>query len=427
MNPVYNEYLEFLQEKGVNTEKYELKEGFYWLDRMIIKGFDKDGNTHKILRIKVDEDMNITSKDYGDLPSKELISWEELYAIQEVRINELEKESIETTKELLNDFKDSKAYICHSGGKDSTVLMNIVRKVDNKIPILFNNTTNESADTYKLIKNIENRRMLHPKISFIDYCKQENFVPSRLKRSCCGVYKHNLTLDNLEHDKKYLLFMGIRNSESNNRSQYQTIHNFDYYPKGWTSGLSIRKWTELDIWLYILGNKIEFNEIYKKGYSRCGCIICPYRSNFEEQLTKHFFPSQLSRFKTVQENYFFEHQRWIGLNCTLDEFMNKGAWKGGLYREQPTPEVVREFAKHKGIAESVAEKYFEKKCSECDKPVRQADTLAMNLKYLGRNTSKVYCKKHLKEYLSELTGEKFTDEKWNTTVQEFKATGCDLF
>lgn len=426
MNPIFKDFIKFLEEKDKGIEQYNLEEGYYWMDRMIIKAFSKEGNIYKILRIKIDENMNISHTKYKR-ENFEIATWTEVYNLKKYDLNKKVEDSTQDIKDLISRFSDRDMFICHSGGKDSTVLMDIIRKVDMNIPILFNNTTNESADTYKLIKKIENKKMLHPKISFINYCKQENFVPSRLKRSCCGIYKHNLTLDSLEHNKKYLLFMGMRNAESSNRSQYQTVHNFDYYPSDWTCGLVIRKWTELDIWLYILGNKIEFNEIYKKGYSRCGCVICPYRSNFEEQLTKHFFPSQLNRFQEIQKEYFLSRERWIGLNCTLDEFLNKGAWKGGLYRQNPVSEVIKEFAEYKNLDESIAEKYFEKRCAECDKSIRQTEVLAMNLKFLGRDTTGVYCKKHLKDYLNKLTGEKFTNDKWNETVEGFKNVGCELF
>lgn len=59
-------------------------------------------------------------------------------------------------------------------------------------------------------------------------------------------------------------------------------------------------------------------------------------------------------------------QRWIGLNCTLDEFINKGAWKGGLYREKPNQEVVNEFAEYKGVDTDIAKNFFSRTCYKCD-------------------------------------------------------------
>ena len=56
MNPIFNEYLTFLRD--TTGEKLpDLKEGCFWLDRQIIKGFDKQGNIHKFYRINISNDL----------------------------------------------------------------------------------------------------------------------------------------------------------------------------------------------------------------------------------------------------------------------------------------------------------------------------------------------------------------------------------
>ena len=45
MNLIFNEYINFLIDKGLDNQKYNLKEGYYWLDNQIIKAYDiKDIN-----------------------------------------------------------------------------------------------------------------------------------------------------------------------------------------------------------------------------------------------------------------------------------------------------------------------------------------------------------------------------------------------
>lgn len=61
INPVYSEFIDFLKMNGLEED---LKEGYYWLDKMIIRAFDKQGNQHKILRIYVDKDFSISFKKY---------------------------------------------------------------------------------------------------------------------------------------------------------------------------------------------------------------------------------------------------------------------------------------------------------------------------------------------------------------------------
>jgi 3'-phosphoadenosine 5'-phosphosulfate sulfotransferase (PAPS reductase)/FAD synthetase len=283
---------------------------------------------------------------------------------------------------------------------------------------MFNNTSNESADTYKYIKSLDNYFIANPKEGFWQYLKRENFIPSRFARACCNIYKHQLTLNNLKHDEKYLLFMGLRNAESQNRSGYETEHQFDYYPSNWMCGLPIRKWDELSIWLYIFKNNISINKIYKYGYSRCGCIICPFRNQHEDALAKYHFPNQVKRFITMQKNYFFSYQRWTNLNCTLDEFI-KFAWKGCKVRSNPTEEVIKEYADFKGVSIELAQNYFNQDC-ECGNHVNDV-AVGLNMKLFGRQINKFKCLKCLAKDLGK------KQKELKQLAKEFKNQGCSLF
>ena len=57
MNPIYNEYLQFLKDHNVDLEKYNLKEGYFWLNRMVIKAYNKNGEAVKIARVNVSHEI----------------------------------------------------------------------------------------------------------------------------------------------------------------------------------------------------------------------------------------------------------------------------------------------------------------------------------------------------------------------------------
>lgn len=63
MNPIFNEYLTFLRDTSGKSLS-ELKEGYFWLDRQIIKGFDKQGFLHKFYRISISDDLKLTIHQY---------------------------------------------------------------------------------------------------------------------------------------------------------------------------------------------------------------------------------------------------------------------------------------------------------------------------------------------------------------------------
>ena len=108
------------------------------------------------------------------------------------------------------------------------------------------------------------------------------------------------------------------------------------------------------------------------------------------------------------------------MNCTLDEYLTQ-AWNGGTFRNEPTKEVINEFAEYSGIDQKVAIKYFNKVCDCCGKRIKHKEVLSMNLKLHGRNIEKFYCKKcFMKEY-------GWDSEAWNYQIDMFRQAGCELF
>jgi hypothetical protein len=78
LNLIYNEYLQFLKDNGVDTDKYNLCEGYYWLDNTIIKAYDSNGKLHKILRVHTDDDLNVITTEYAKKKAfPKFESWQE--------------------------------------------------------------------------------------------------------------------------------------------------------------------------------------------------------------------------------------------------------------------------------------------------------------------------------------------------------------
>ena len=419
MNLVFNEYLGFLKDKSVDIEKYNLVEGFYWLDRSIIKCYDVEGKIHKVLRIHIDNELNITVTDYKN-ETYEIESWEGTIERNKDRLEELESESINLIRSSIEKYEDYSPITLTSTGKDSQVTSYLVDKVTNSRKI-FNNTSLDSADTYKFVKTMNDVEIINPKEGFYQWRKRIQFIPTRLSRACCTLLKEKSTMDYLEKDIKYLFFLGMRNEESTSRSGYtDEWKNEKWGNRQWEGVLPIRKWNEEQIWLYTLWKQIDINPKYKKGYSRVGCAIaCPNYTKTTWVLDKYWYPSMYKRWHDILNNDFIDNQKWTKLNCTIKEYHL--CWNGGLLRSEPTLEVINEFAEHKGVNIDIVEKYFNHKCKICDKKVNKNDDIAMNLKLLGRNMDDYFCKKHLMEYLE------IDKEQWNTYINEFKLSGCALF
>lgn len=287
MLPLFKEYISFLNEKTNNKLNF-LEEAYYWYDNSIIKAYDIMGNINKIARLSVDDELNLSVKFYSN-QSIMLESWKETVVRNTERLNSLEKESLETIKKYRDNFKDRNLAVLSSGGKDSSVTTHIVKKIFSNIEIIFNNTSLDCADTYLHIKKEDNLTIINPKEGFYQWRQRQNFIPTRFARACYNIFKESSMVSTLNNNSKYLFFMGMRNEESSTRKNYKDIWKNEKWSKlDWDALLPIRKFTELDIWLYIFKENISINPKYKKGYSRCGCAIsCPFYSKMTWALDKY--------------------------------------------------------------------------------------------------------------------------------------------
>jgi hypothetical protein len=101
--PIFNEYRKMLSDFGIDLSNYD--ENKLWIDRLIIRGFDKNGKEHKICRLSVNDDLEYEYKFYDKLPNNDMLeTYEETYKRLEKQILDKEKESIELLKQKYKNF-----------------------------------------------------------------------------------------------------------------------------------------------------------------------------------------------------------------------------------------------------------------------------------------------------------------------------------
>jgi 3'-phosphoadenosine 5'-phosphosulfate sulfotransferase (PAPS reductase)/FAD synthetase len=384
----------------------------------------------KICRLKVTDDLRYEHKFYDDKPSNDdLITWEELYHLHEEEILAKEKESLDKIQEFVSEYPDHKVVCGTSTGKDSRLVEHLLNKAGVDYFLFFNDTTCDSADTYKEVKKqnipmIRNKDKNGNTLKFYKEVRNKG-VPTRTYRWCCTAFKEESSTSYFIDEQKMLWIFGMRNDESTKRANYDwKWYNDATWPKNksWHGLLPIRKWLELELWLYIVHNNLPINPIYKKGYNRVGCdIVCPYAKKSSWILDKYWSPSKYERWMKIVRQDFINKDRWTIKNCTLDESVTKWNDPTPFTREE-RPEVIKEFMQYKGIDDyELAKKYFNKKCIDCGKTAWQKDCIAMNLKMFGRNIDQFRCKNCLMKEL----GWKRVD--WNGHVEKFKQQECVLF
>lgn len=426
MNPIYDGYINFLRDMS-GDKLSDLKEGYFWLNRQIIKGFDKQGNIHKFYKVVVSDDLEKVEikklKAYDNIQNIDLASWQELIDLNKEHLIQIESESLNLIKEKMQKYENYTSIIPVSMGKDSMVTCHLVRSLYPDTKAIFNNTSLDCADTYQMVKEFTNCEIMNPDKGFYQYIASNHMIPTRFSRFCCRIFKTGVMISQLDHDHPYLLWMGMRNEESNTRSSYEDewVNKAEWGKTCWQGILPIRKWTEFDVWLYTIWRNIPVNPKYKKGYSRVGChCACPFYTKSTWILDKYWYPKAYQRWRDVLRKDFVSNKKWIIMNCTLDEYLTQ-AWNGGTFRNEPTEKVINEFAEYSGIDQNVAIKYFNKACDCCGKRIKHTEVLSMNLKLHGRNIDKFHCQKCLmKEY-------SWDSEAWNRQIDMFKQSGCELF
>ena len=369
-------------------------------------------------------------KSYDNIADVDLASWKDLIELQKEHLTQLEADSLELIKEKTKKFNTYTSIIPVSMGKDSMLTCHLVRKLYPETKAIFNNTSLDCADTYRMVKTFPNCEIMNPEKGFYQYIKEQNIIFNRISRGCCRIFKVGEMVRRLDHNKPYLMWMGMRNEESNTRSGYQDewVNEAEWGNTCWQGILPIRKWDEMDVWLYTIWKSIKINSKYKKGYSRVGCAVsCPYYTKSTWILDKYWYPTMRNRWENILREDFISNSKWLVMNCTVDEYINQ-AWNGGVFRNEPTKEVIEEYAKYSNLDEKIAAQYFNKYCDNgCKsqsgklKRIKAKDVIGMNLKYHGRDISKFYCKKCLMKMYN------MDEEKWNKQVESFKQSGCDLF
>lgn len=423
MLPIYSDLLKMWSDLGYDLP---IKEGKYWLENNFIQAFTRDGTLRKLWKYKVFDDLHIEITPYHNkikFCEGDFEAWEETADRLASDLDTKIKESLAVIRDTVTKYKDYEFLVLTSTGKDSMVTLDLVQKVIPNVRVVFNNTSLDVADTYRMVKSHKDWEITNPKEGFYNWIRRMNYIPNRVSRGCCSIFKEGNSIEYLSDCEKLIQFMGVRNDESNARADREYItHNSKWRDKEWYGCLPIRKWSELDVWLYTIKNNLEINNKYKKGYHRCGCsVACPYATKYTWVLDKYWYPTLRNRFENILQEQFIKDNSWTKVNCTLAEYIQNG-WNGTLYRPEPTEEVINEFMEYKGITDrNIALQYFNKTCCECGKNVRQNDVLAMNLKMNGRNTNKIYCKKCLMKELG------MSKEEWDNNVADFKAQGCKLF
>lgn len=251
------------------------------------------------------------------------------------RLNYLIYEATDFIKTAAQGYPHESIVISFSGGKDSTVVADLTVRAlsDPSLVHVFGDTTLEFPMTMEYAKRF---RKNNPKTIFkTAKNKDQNFYnvcedigpPARMLRWCCFMFKTGpitRVLNSLYRDRYILTFYGIRKCESVSRSKYNRIEDDPESIKIQKQKVAspIFLWKDIDVWLYLLGENVDFNDAYRLGYDRVGCWCCPNNNERAQFLSKIYMPEQSEKWR----DFLIDFAKKIG-KPDPEVYVDTGKWK----------------------------------------------------------------------------------------------------
>ncbi len=241
----------------------------------------------------------------------------------------LEAKILMTNKKIREWYKhwEGDVYVSFSGGKDSTVLLDLVRKIYPNVPAVFVDTGLEYPEIKDFVRNIDNVEWVRPKMPFFKVIEkygypviskeQSQFIQQfrvakskktrdtrwngneygrgkisekwkyllktdiKISEECCNVMKKNPSKQ-YEKQTNKKPYVGTMTGESALRVQKYLREGCNAFDNKRPTSTPIAFWKEDDVWAYIKTNSLPYSKIYDMGFERTGCMFCMFGVHLEK-------------------------------------------------------------------------------------------------------------------------------------------------
>ena len=265
-------------------------------------------------------------------------------------------------------------YISFSGGKDSLVMLHLIKQLDvnDRIPVVFVDTGLEYPEIKQFVKKIyPNVTILRPKKSFKQVIEEYGYpviskeqaqyiedirtgtekiklrrlegvngqfklankyrylldAPFKISSKCCAIMKKE-PIRNYENKSRRVPFLGMMADDSLLRKNMYLKSGCNSFDSARPKSMPIGFWTEQDILQYIKNNNLELCSIYgdvvqdengklkTTGNNRTGCIWCMFGLQYDGE------ENRFQRLKITHPELHDYCMNKLGMKEVL-EFMNE--------------------------------------------------------------------------------------------------------
>ncbi|MCK5605574.1 phosphoadenosine phosphosulfate reductase family protein [Candidatus Pacearchaeota archaeon] len=254
-------------------------------------------------------------------------------------------------------------YVSFSGGKDSTVLLDLVRSEYPDVPAVFVDTGLEYPEIRDFIKTVDNVTWLKPKMTFKQVIEKYGY-PVISKKVSMGLSRFRNTKSSVQKDlrlngginptsgkkqyrtiplkwhymtdapfkcgegccdalkkrpvKRYgkesnrKAFIGTMAHESSLRSEIYLKTGCNAFDNANPTSTPMAFWNDEDVWAYIKSRDLPYSKIYDMGEKRTGCMFCMFGVHMEKGENRF---QRMSKSHPKQYGYCMDK---LGLKGVLD-------------------------------------------------------------------------------------------------------------
>jgi phosphoadenosine phosphosulfate reductase len=183
-------------------------------------------------------------------------------------------------------------YVAFSGGKDSVVILDLVKRAGVKFDAHYNITGIDPPELFYFIRDKHPEVERHiPDMSIWNLIIKKMQPPTRISRYCCQYLKERGGSDRT-------VITGVRWGESVRRSKrkmteacFRATRKIYLHP--------IIDWSSRDVWNYIHCSKLPYCTLYDEGFFRVGCIGCPMGSATQRRMQFDRWPKYEEKWRNA--------------------------------------------------------------------------------------------------------------------------------